>query len=68
MTTDARTEAATATDTATFVEADTSYGRLRGRDVKGIKVFKGIPYGASTAGGSGSCPPWWRRSGWPCIP
>ena len=55
MTTDARTE--TATDTTTFVEVETSYGRLRGRDVKGIKAFKGVPYGASTAGKNRFRPP-----------
>jgi para-nitrobenzyl esterase len=33
-----------------FVEAETSFGRVRGTDVDGVKTFKGIPYGASTAG------------------
>ena len=33
-----------------FVIAETSYGKIRGVDNDGIKVFKGIPYGASTAG------------------
>jgi para-nitrobenzyl esterase len=33
-----------------FVEAQTVSGRIRGVDVDGIKTFKGIPYGASTAG------------------
>ena len=33
-----------------YVFADTSFGRVRGVDVQGIKTFKGIPYGASTAG------------------
>jgi para-nitrobenzyl esterase len=32
------------------VLAETTYGTLRGVDVGGIKTFKGIPYGASTAG------------------
>ena len=40
------------------VVADTTYGRIRGTEVRGIKVFKGVPYGASTAGRTGSC----RRS------
>ena len=33
-----------------FVVADTAFGRIRGADADGIKTFKGIPYGASTAG------------------
>ena len=33
-----------------FVEADTAFGRVRGADYEGIKTFKGIPYGATTAG------------------
>jgi len=32
------------------VEAATTFGRVRGVDERGIKIFKGIPYGASTAG------------------
>jgi para-nitrobenzyl esterase len=32
------------------VEAETTFGRIRGSENGGIKVFKGIPYGASTAG------------------
>jgi para-nitrobenzyl esterase len=32
------------------VEAETTFGRIRGTENRGIKVFKGIPYGASTAG------------------
>jgi para-nitrobenzyl esterase len=35
---------------ARAVEAETSFGRVRGADADGIKTFKGIPYGASTAG------------------
>jgi para-nitrobenzyl esterase len=37
--------------------ADTAYGRIRGADVGGIKVFKGVPYGASTAGRNRFMPP-----------
>jgi para-nitrobenzyl esterase len=41
----------------TFVEVETSYGRLRGQDIKGIKLWKGVPYGASTAGKNRFLPP-----------
>jgi para-nitrobenzyl esterase len=40
-----------------FVTAETAYGRLRGVNSAGIKVFKGIPYGASTAGKNRFRPP-----------
>lgn len=33
-----------------FVEAETRFGRIRGIDVAGIKTFKGVPYGDTTAG------------------
>jgi para-nitrobenzyl esterase len=39
------------------VVADTVYGKLRGVEVSGIKVFKGIPYGANTAGKNRFMPP-----------
>ena len=32
-----------------FVIAETTFGKIRGIDQNGIKTFKGIPYGASTA-------------------
>lgn len=39
------------------VVADSAYGKVRGADVDGIKVFKGVPYGASTAGKNRFMPP-----------
>lgn len=33
-----------------FVIAETTFGKIRGVDNSGIKIFKAIPYGASTAG------------------
>src|SRR6185436_20001260 len=39
------------------VIAETAYGRVRGTDTAGIRVFKGIPYGASTAGKNRFMPP-----------
>ena len=47
----------TALAQARFVEAVTSFGRVRGADVGGIKTFKGVPYGASTAGANRFRPP-----------
>jgi para-nitrobenzyl esterase len=42
---------------ARYVEAATTFGRVRGVDANGIKTFKGIPYGASTAGAGRFRPP-----------
>jgi para-nitrobenzyl esterase len=40
-----------------FVIADTSSGKIRGIDNRGINTFKGIPYGAGTSGSNRFMPP-----------
>jgi para-nitrobenzyl esterase len=47
----------TATSAQGFVEAQTAVGRIRGVENNGINTFKGIPYGASTAGRNRFMPP-----------
>ncbi|MDD9936887.1 MAG: carboxylesterase family protein [Myxococcales bacterium] len=57
MTTATPTDARNADRPPSYVEVETSHGRLRGRASDGIHVFKGIPYGASTAGDNRFMPP-----------
>jgi para-nitrobenzyl esterase len=40
-----------------YIIAETAFGKLRGVDNAGIKIFKGIPYGANTAGANRFMPP-----------
>jgi para-nitrobenzyl esterase len=40
-----------------FVTAQTEFGKIRGEQVHGIKIFKGVPYGATTAGQNRFMPP-----------
>ncbi len=40
-----------------FVIAETAFGKIRGEEVQGVKIFKGVPYGASTAGQNRFMPP-----------
>ena len=42
---------------ANYVVAETAFGKIRGVDNNGIKTFKGIPYGANTAGTNRFMPP-----------
>jgi len=44
-------------DTSASPIAETTCGKLRGRTVDGIHVFKGVPYGADTSGKNRFMPP-----------
>ena len=46
-----------------FVETETVYGKVQGVQSAGVKEFKGIPYGASTAGRNRFMPPK-KPAGW----
>ena len=50
-----------------FVVADTAFGKVRGMDAEGIKTFKGIPYGANTAGKNRFMPPVIPPNGPECV-
>src|ERR1700728_3417472 len=39
------------------VIAKTAFGKVRGEEIQGIKIFKGVPYGATTAGQNRFMPP-----------
>ena len=44
-------------DTPAYVVAETSFGKVRGTETRGINIFRGIPYGASTQGANRFMPP-----------
>src|SRR5882672_5549531 len=39
------------------VVVETTFGKVRGRNVNGIRTFQGVPYGASAAGTNRFMPP-----------
>lgn len=41
----------------TTVDTETRFGRVRGKRINGVNVFKGIPYGADTSGSNRFMPP-----------
>ena len=46
-----------------FVTAETAFGRIRGVDENGVKIFKGVPTEPTPQAAIGLCPPWIRRNG-----
>jgi len=52
-----RTSAGGSRNSELFFTAETQYGKVQGMANTGIKEFKGIPYGASTAGKNRYMPP-----------
>ena len=49
--------AASVMEARLFPEVETQYGKIRGINHHGVKTFKGIRYGASTAGKNRFRPP-----------
>src|SRR5258705_123687 len=40
-----------------FVVAETAFGKIRGMENQGIRIFKGVPYGGTTTGQNRFMPP-----------
>ncbi|MCU1330949.1 MAG: Carboxylesterase [Bryobacterales bacterium] len=53
----AGTNLGAADETPRYVTAETRFGKIRGVENRGIKTFRGIPYGASTEGKNRFMPP-----------
>ncbi len=49
-----------------YVTAETAFGKVRGVEADSIKIFKGVPYGASTAGANRFMPPM-KPAAWPGV-